>query len=60
MTEEQKAALQVIWETLNGAMFDLTEGDMGDAIPAVEYCIERLEQLSNRLGLAIVVRADLQ
>lgn len=45
MTAEQKAALQVIWETLNGALYDLTEGDMGDAIPAVEDCIERLEAM---------------
>lgn len=45
MTEEQKATLQVIWETLNGALYDLTEGDMGDAIPSVEYCIERLEAM---------------
>ena len=45
MNDETKATLQVIWETLNGALYDLTEGDMGDAIPAVEYCIERLEAI---------------
>lgn len=45
MTEEQKATLQVIWETLNGVMYELTEGDMGDAIPDVQYCIDRLEAM---------------
>lgn len=45
MNDETKAALQVIWEQLNGAMHDLTEGDMGDAIPTVEDCINRLEAL---------------
>lgn len=45
MNDEHKATLQVIWETLNGALYDLTEGDMGDAIPSVQYCIERLEAM---------------
>lgn len=45
MTEEQKAALQVIWETLNDALYELTEGDMGDAIPSVQYCIKQLKAM---------------
>lgn len=45
MTKEQTATLQVIWEQLNGALYDLTEGDMGDAIPAVEDCIKLLEAM---------------
>ncbi len=43
MTEEQKATLQVIWETLNGALFDVLEGDPNDAVHALEDCIYRLE-----------------
>lgn len=50
MNEEQKATLQVIWEQLNGALYDLTEGDMGDAIPTVEDCIARLEAMGVHEG----------
>jgi hypothetical protein len=45
MTQETKDALQVIWEQLNGALFDLTEGAPEDAVPAIEDCIERLEAM---------------
>lgn len=37
--------LQVIWETLNGVLYDITEGDPDDAVEAVEDCIEQLEEL---------------
>jgi hypothetical protein len=40
-----KDGLQVIWEQLNGAMYDLTEGDPADAVPAIEDCIARLEAM---------------
>ena len=45
MNDETKAALQVIWEQLNGALYDITEGTPADATPAIEDCINRLEQL---------------
>jgi hypothetical protein len=35
--------IQVVWETLNGVMYDLTEGNPNDAIDAVAECIRRLE-----------------
>lgn len=37
--------LQTVWETLNGALHDIQEGDPQDAKTAIEYCIERLEAL---------------
>ncbi len=37
--------LQVVWEQLNGALYDLEHGDPADAIPAIEDCIKRLEAL---------------
>jgi hypothetical protein len=37
--------LQVVWEQLNGILFDLTEGKPSDAVEAVEDCIARLEAL---------------
>ena len=37
--------LQVIWEQLNGALYDLEHGTPADAIPAIEDCIKRLEAL---------------
>lgn len=39
---------QVVWEQLNGALFDLTEGDPSDAIPAIEDCIARLETVREK------------
>ncbi len=39
-----KATLQIIWETLNGVLFDITEGDPADAEEAVEECIRLIEQ----------------
>ena len=37
--------LQPIWEQLNGSLYDLTEGNPADAIPAIEDCIARLEAM---------------
>lgn len=48
MNEEIKASLQVIWETLNGALHDIREGNKLDAEGAVEECIFMLEA---RLGI---------
>ena len=40
-----KDQLQVIWEQLNGVLYDLEQGTPADAIEAVEDCIQRLEAL---------------
>jgi hypothetical protein len=47
MTDEQQAALQVVWEQLNGVMHDLVEvrDKANDSINTVDDCINRLEQL---------------
>jgi hypothetical protein len=45
MDEEIKASLQVIWEQLNGALFDVLEGDPNDAVHALEDCVFRLESM---------------
>ena len=37
--------LQTVWEVLNAAMFDLTEGDPNDAIGAIQECIDTLESM---------------
>lgn len=37
------ATLQVIWEQLNGALYDLTQEDYDDAQEAIQDCINRLE-----------------
>lgn len=37
--------LQIVWEQLNAALFDLEHGEPADAIPAIEDCIKRLEVL---------------
>lgn len=42
---ETTLTLQVIWEQLNGALYDLEHGQPSDAIVAVEDCIKRLENL---------------
>ena len=43
MTDEQLSTLQVIWEQLNGALYDITDGDPADAQGAIEDSIIRLE-----------------
>lgn len=45
ITVADDSSLQVIWEQLNGALYDLTKGDPKDAIDAVEDCIARLEAM---------------
>lgn len=45
MTDEQRAALQVVWEQLNGAWDDIDKGDLDAATTTLEDCIARLEQL---------------
>ena len=37
--------LQVVWEQLNGVLYDLTQGAPSDAVEAVEDCIGRLESI---------------
>lgn len=45
MSDNTSATLQIVWEQLNGALYDLTAGNAADAIPAIEDCIERIESL---------------
>ena len=45
MTHPTTENLQAMADLLTDALFELTEGDMGDAIPADEECIERLEAM---------------
>lgn len=45
MDNETLQALQVIYEQLNGALYDIHEGDPIDASPALADCIDRLEAL---------------
>jgi hypothetical protein len=45
MKDDERAALQIIWEQLNGALYDLEQGDPADAIPAIEDCIDKLERI---------------
>ena len=35
--------IQIVWETLNAALYDLTEGDPADAVKAIEEAIQLLE-----------------
>jgi tellurite resistance protein len=45
--DEKDAALQVVWEQLNGAMSDLNElgQKVSDVVETVEDCIARLEAI---------------
>lgn len=45
MTRNEDAELQVIWQQLNGTLYELTEGNPKDAVEAVEDCIKRLESM---------------
>lgn len=46
MNEETKAALQVIWEQLNGVMYDIENfNDLSNMGETVQDCINRLEFL---------------
>jgi len=35
--------IQIVWETLNAALYDMTEGDPADAVKAIEEAIQLLE-----------------
>lgn len=35
--------LQIIYEQLNAALYDITKGNPADAIDALEDCIKRIE-----------------
>lgn len=48
MTKEQRDTLQVVWEQLNAALYDIREGNTRDAEGAIEDCIIALEE---RLGI---------
>lgn len=37
-------AIQIVWESLNGVLYDLTEGDPTDAVETVENMIALLEE----------------
>ena len=37
---------QIVWEILNAALYDLTEGDKEDAVSAIEEAINLLEQVT--------------
>lgn len=46
MTDEQKATLQVIWETLNGLVYDIENyNDLQYMGEAIIHCRDRLEKL---------------
>ena len=42
---EAAQSLQIIWEQINAALFDITEGQPSDAIDALQNCIARLEAM---------------
>ncbi len=43
--DQTEQSLQVVWEQINAALFDITEGDPSDAIDPLQNCIARLEAL---------------
>jgi len=45
MTPKEDAELQIIWEQLNGALYDVSTDNAKDAVEAIEDCIKRLESL---------------
>lgn len=45
LTDQIEQSLQVVWEQINAALFDITEGDPSDAIDPLQNCIARLEAL---------------
>ncbi len=46
MTDEQRAALQVVWETLNGLIYDIENyEDLSDMGQSLIDCRDRLEQI---------------
>jgi len=45
MTDHQIEELQIVWEHINAALYDIAEGTPSDAIDALENCVNRLEPL---------------
>ena len=45
MNEATKAILQIVWEELNGCVYDIEKGNPEDALPSLVYCIGRLESM---------------
>ena len=46
MNENDKLqSLQVIFEQINGALYDVTEGNPSDAIDALQNCVARLSAM---------------
>ena len=45
MNEATKAILQIVWEELNGCVYDIEKGNPQDALPSLVYCIGRLEAM---------------
>jgi hypothetical protein len=43
MTDKQNI-IGIVWETLNGVLYDLTKGNPADAVEAVEDMIALLEE----------------
>jgi hypothetical protein len=41
---DANATIQIVWEALNGVLYDLTKGDPADAVTTVEELIEMLEE----------------
>lgn len=41
---DKQATIQIVWETLNGLMYDLQMNNLDDATETVENLIEMLEQ----------------
>lgn len=45
MDKKLNNSLHTVWEILNGAIYDLTEGNKEDALGAVEECRDLIEDL---------------
>jgi len=43
-TKDLQSTIQIVWESLNGVLYDLTEGDKEDAVVTVEDLLDMLEQ----------------
>lgn len=43
MNEVKASTAQLVWEILNAALYDIEEGDIGDAVTAIEEAIKLLE-----------------
>jgi len=42
--KDAKATIQIVWESLNGVLYDLTQGDPADAIETIGDLINLLEE----------------